>query len=98
MKMTCAACGTEVLLKEKAGFRETCPSCDAYLHSCVNCAFWVKSQCTEPSAERVRDPEGMNFCEWFKASAEGGVRRVAEDQGRNAAEEMWKKLTTKKEE
>ena len=64
--MVCASCAAPVELEGKAGFRETCPSCDAWLHSCVNCALWVREQCTEPSAEKPRDPEGQNFCEWFE--------------------------------
>ena len=95
MKMTCSACGTMVELPEKVGFRDSCPSCDAWLHSCVNCGLWINSQCTEPSAEKVRDPEGMNFCEWFQHRAQGAGRGAQENQGRDGAEEMWKKLTKK---
>jgi len=108
MKMTCAACGAQVELPEKVGVRDTCPSCDAYLHSCVNCSFWVNSLCTEPSAEKVRDPEGINFCEWFRVRTQDAstVAKAMVDKGRStqegkeggskkAAEEMWKKLTKK---
>lgn len=94
MKMTCAACGAQVELPEKVGVRDTCPSCDAYLHSCVNCSFWVNSLCTEPSAEKVRDPEGINFCEWFEGREKGQETRDKEG-GKEAAEEMWKRLTKK---
>ena len=94
MKMTCAACGVEVELPEKVGFRDTCPSCDAYLHSCVNCGFWVNSRCTEPSAEKVRYPEGINFCDWYQVrDKEQGTRDKA--SGRDEAEEMWKRLMKK---
>ena len=94
MKMTCAACSEVVKLPEKVGFRDVCSSCDAWLHACVNCSFWEKSSCTEPSAEKVRDPEGQNFCEWFKSKQEPGAGSQ-EPVGRNAAEEMWRKLTKK---
>ena len=96
--MTCAACGVEVELPEKVGFRDTCPSCDAYLHSCVNCGFWVNSRCTEPSAEKVRYPEGINFCDWFRARTQDAVRSTQEEKAagsKEAAEDMWKKLTKK---
>jgi len=98
MKMTCAACGAQVELPEKVGVRDTCPSCDAYLHSCVNCSFWVNSLCTEPSAEKVRDPEGINFCEWFRVRTQNAGRSTQErkDGGsKKDAEEMWGKLTKK---
>lgn len=78
MRINCASCGVPVDLPDKVGFRDTCPSCHAYLHSCVNCAFLVDSRCTEPSAEKVRDPEGINFCEWFKASTQHAGRSTQE--------------------
>ena len=94
MKMTCAACSEVVKLPEKVGFRETCPSCDAWLHSCVNCDFLVDRRCTEPSAEKVRDPEGINFCEWYQAR-DKGKETSDKEGGKEAAEEMWKRLTKK---
>jgi len=95
MKISCAACKTEVEFLEKVGVRDTCPSCDAWLHSCVNCDFLVKGQCTEPSAERVRDPEGMNFCDWYRPGTQNTERRTQKDKGRGEAEEMWKRITKK---
>ena len=96
MKITCAACGKLIEFPEKAGFRDTCPSCDAYVHSCLNCSLYVKGHCTEPSAEKVSAPEGMNFCEWFREIAADFADEREEGQGRDTAEEMWKKLTGKK--
>jgi hypothetical protein len=97
LNVICSACGIKNEILERVGFREVCSSCDAWLHACVNCRFWEKSSCTEPSAEKVRDPEGQNYCEWFQIRAQGAGRR-AEDEtstGKAAAEEMWKKLTKK---
>jgi len=94
MKMTCAACRSTVELPEKVGFRDTCPSCDAWLHSCVNCVFLVDGRCTEPSAEKIRDPEGMNYCDWYRERDK--IQGTGDkEQGRSEAEEMWKKLTKK---
>jgi hypothetical protein len=101
MIMTCAACGVEVELPEKVGFRDICTSCDAWLHSCVNCGLWVNSLCTEPSAERIRDPEGMNYCDWFRVRTQDAARSTQEERasgGKEAAEEMWRKLTKNKKE
>ena len=95
MNIFCAACKTEVEFLEKVGVRDTCPSCEAWLHSCVNCGLWINSQCTEPSAEKVRDPEGMNFCEWFVVSTQDAARSTQKNQRRDEAEELWKKLTKK---
>lgn len=98
MRINCASCGVPVDLPDKVGFRDTCPSCHAYLHSCVNCAFLVDSRCTEPSAEKVRDPEGINFCEWFIVRTQDAGRSTQQDSkegGKEAAEELWKKLTKK---
>lgn len=94
MRINCASCGVPVDLPDKVGFRDTCPSCHAYLHSCVNCAFLVDSRCTEPSAEKVRDPEGINFCEWYREREKGQGKRE-KTGGRDEAEELWKKLTKK---
>lgn len=98
MKIICNACSAISEFPDKVGFRDICSSCDAYLHSCENCGLYEKGHCTEPSAEKVSDPEGMNFCEWYQARAQGAGRSVQEDQGRDAAEEMWKKLIKQKEE
>jgi len=95
MKMTCAACGAKVELPEKVGFRDTCPFCDAYLHSCANCDFWMDSRCTEPAAEKIRDPEGINFCDWFRGIVVDSADEVKQNKGKEQAEELWKKLTKK---
>jgi len=96
MLIRCAACSDLVELPEKVGFRDTCPSCDAWLHSCVNCGFWEKDRCTEPSAERVGDPEGQNFCEWYRGIEADSTDKRDHPGGRGAAEDLWKKLTKKK--
>ncbi len=101
MTIVCAACSARVEFPERVGFRDTCPACDAWLHSCVNCAFWSDGQCREPSAEKVKDPEGQNYCEWFKAStqdAERSTQGKGVSGGRGAAEEMWRKLVKQKKE
>jgi len=97
--IACAACGNTVELPGRVGFRDICPSCEAWLHSCVNCEFLVNGQCTEPAAEKIRDPEGMNFCDWFSVRAQNAERSTQEERAsgsKEAAEEMWKKLTEKK--
>ena len=95
MIITCAACEATVELPEKVGFRDTCPSCNAWLHSCMNCLSWVNDQCTEPSAEKVRDPEGGNFCDWYREIVADFADKRETKGSKEAAEELWKKLTKK---
>jgi hypothetical protein len=93
--MRCSSCGSVVEILERVGFREVCPVCDAWLHACVNCRFLVAGSCTEPSAEKIRDPEMQNYCEWFKERAEDEEKGEAKGKDRDSAEEMWRKLTKK---
>ncbi len=72
-----------------------CPFCDAYLHSCANCDFWMDSRCTEPAAEKIRDPEGINFCDWYRGIVVDSADEEKTEKGKEEAEELWKKLTKK---
>ena len=50
-------------------FRETCPSCHADLHVCLNCEFYDESshhECRESQAEWVRKKDTRNTCEYFR--------------------------------
>ena len=65
---TCHHCGYQFQADFKPGFREECPKCLRDVHVCMNCIFWDKSysnECRESQAERVRDREKNNFCEYF---------------------------------
>ena len=103
MKMVCHNCGNETQIPERVGFRQTCQSCDAWLHSCVHCRFWSGSNCTEPAADKFSDPDAQNYCDWYKERAQDAPRHgsgragdlAQEGKGRNEAEELWKKLTKK---
>ena len=96
--LICRNCGQGNDIIERVGFRDTCSSCDSWLHSCVHCAFWSRGNCTEPSAERMSDPEAQNFCEWYSPSTKGEVRSAEESEGRIEAEELWRKLVKNKKE
>jgi hypothetical protein len=68
--LTCSKCGTAV--DEPIGFRSTCSSCHAFLHSCVNCRLYSPSShnhCLSSTTEYVRDAEAGNFCEEFDPAA-----------------------------
>lgn len=95
MKISCCSCGTRIDIIGKTGFRETCPFCDAWLHSCVHCRFWSGGHCTEPAAEKPGDPQAQNFCEWYReVDAESADKKEKIDT-KETAEELWKKLTEK---
>lgn len=81
---------------DRVGFRDLCPDCSAYLHSCVQCRLYVKDRCTEPQAEKVRDPGAGNYCDWFQAGVEGSSPDdPGKRSGRSEAEELWRKLKGK---
>lgn len=64
----CYKCEEELVFDVKIGRRDTCPNCDAYLHSCRNCRFWsptAHNQCLENQGEFIRDRETGNFCGHF---------------------------------
>lgn len=84
--MRCFACDTEVPLaaSERIGFRDTCEQCDADLHACRNCAHHDPSaynECRESSAERVRDRDRANRCDYFTPGEGGGGTVEAARQG-----------------
>lgn len=64
----CYKCEEELVFDVKIGRLDTCPNCNAYLHSCRNCRYWnvsAHNQCTENQGEFIRDREAGNFCNWF---------------------------------
>ncbi len=86
MAASCFACGAEVPAGGPVGRRDTCPSCDAGLHACVNCRHYdpaAARECREPHAERILDKEASNFCDLFQlgdgASRRGGPQGAARD-------------------
>ena len=68
MKRRCPKCGAEWEIKGPIGFREECPECAAFLHTCANCAHYdgPTKGCRIPTTESVRDREETNFCEEFE--------------------------------
>ena len=66
--MNCFHCGRPIEVKERVGFRDSCPACDRPAHACHNCDFYdpaYDNQCRENQAERVVDKDRANFCEYF---------------------------------
>lgn len=47
---------------------DTCPSCNADVKVCLNCAFFddgAYNECHETQAERIVEKDSSNFCEFF---------------------------------
>jgi hypothetical protein len=64
---TCHQCGAAIT--DAVRFRDTCPSCQAYLHCCLNCRLYSPSahnHCLSPTTEYVGDVAGANFCDEFE--------------------------------
>jgi len=95
--MRCFSCNdeTELAAGERIGFSDRCAHCDADLHVCRNCRFHDPSaynECRESSAERVRDRDRANRCEYFAPGArEGGQGGSAREAARTALDELFKK-------
>lgn len=70
MTFSCWKCGKRIEYPSgsRVGNRDTCPKCDADLHSCHNCQYYdpgKHNQCSETQAEWVRDKEAANYCDYF---------------------------------
>jgi len=104
----CSRCGKEAAAEAKVSRQSLCPHCGAYLHACVNCAFYApgkNNDCNEPQAEEARDKRSMNFCDYFryKESRSPGAQKPPDDPrqaardrpgniGKNAAKDRFGKL------
>ena len=94
---TCHQCGAAITGAVR--FRDTCPSCQAYLHCCLNCANYDTSSsnhCREPLAEWVSDRERANFCDFFRPTQAAIPARARGqsgplDEARSAFENLFKK-------
>lgn len=64
----CVHCGRERDAKSPPGFRETCPECDSYLHSCLNCRLYNRrgGVCSSVTAECAGLREHYNYCEEYQ--------------------------------
>jgi hypothetical protein len=95
--MRCFSCHAEIDLAagERIGFADCCESCDADLHVCLNCRFHDPSaynECRESSAERVRERDRANRCEYFApGDRKGGGGTSARGAARSALDDLFKK-------
>ncbi len=81
-------------LESKVSFRELCPHCGMDVHVCLNCRFYDpgrSNKCSEPVAEKVRDVEARNTCEYFVLGT--GEAAAVDDakKAKAALEDLFKK-------
>jgi hypothetical protein len=78
MKRRCPKCSAEWEIKGPIGFREECPECAAYLHTCANCRIFDahSGTCRSPTTEPVTDIQSINFCEEFEYGPGGDPNGV----------------------
>ena len=72
--IACYRCGASLrALSLPLSRRDQCPDCTADLHVCKMCLYFdpsVPRQCREDGAEDVSEKERVNFCDWFRPSAD----------------------------
>ncbi len=80
----CHHCRKSIGDIERVGRRDTCLSCGADLHCCLNCEFYEPTQhnqCRETEAERQVDKQVGNFCDYFSFRT-GGTAVTKKDEAR----------------
>lgn len=90
----CFSCQRDLAFAEAPGFRASCDSCHADVHVCKNCRFYdpkVYNECTEPSADVVREKERANFCEFFQPFDRDGKTGPSKDDLKALAEALFRK-------
>lgn len=93
----CAKCGTPYTLTQRLGRKESCPKCDADLHTCHNCRHFdphSHNECRETQADWVREKARANYCDYFdprrgKAGAFGW--QSEESKARARFDDLFKK-------
>lgn len=69
--IVCFRCGASLAhLSLPLSRQDSCRECGAHLHVCRMCRNFDRSavdQCAEDDAERVREKEQLNFCDWYVA-------------------------------
>ena len=94
----CHACGEEWdgSPGSQPGLNETCPKCDADLHTCLNCRHHdvnVNNECKSRTAEPVKDKDRHNHCDEFQfAEAGAGIPGPSVASSKNDMEDKWKSL------
>ena len=96
--LTCFNCGHHVELDDRLPHNATCEKCSSYLRCCLNCRFYdpnAYNECREFSAERVKEKEKANFCEFFEASSDSHFNsNKRKEEALGKLNSLFKKNTT----
>jgi hypothetical protein len=86
----CVNCGQKWELKTPPGVRQTCPSCEAHLHSCVNCRLYNRrsDRCSSVTAECTGQRDHYNYCEEYQIAQ----IRLAPDPVQDDTKAKWRAL------
>lgn len=94
-KCLCFACQKEMIFVDaKISLREECSHCGADAHVCKNCQFYdpkAYNECREPSADRVKEKDRNNFCDYFSLNQDGQATVDKAAALKAAAEALFKK-------
>jgi hypothetical protein len=89
--VACFRCGNSLAeLSLPLSRQDQCRQCGSYLHVCRMCRSYdpaAVDQCLEDDAERVRDKDVLNYCEYFVAT-EGAFDPAAKTEADTARERL----------
>ena len=91
---SCFFCHKQLDLEGKVSFRELCPHCGMDVHVCKNCGHYDpgrSNHCREPMAEKVRDAEARNTCEYFIVGEGGPLGGDDVQKAKAALDDLFKK-------
>lgn len=94
MAYQCHSCGHEPDLEVKISRRDTCESCGADLHCCLNCTFYDEAAdaCRENIRNWVRYRESSNFCPHFTFKDSEGSRVEEVQDAKSRLDALFKNL------
>lgn len=94
----CTHCGAELSVEEEIAIDARCESCDAPLHSCVNCRFFDRSapnECSQPLEAPIELKRSPNSCPLFKIKMTVALTRETTSttsDARQAFDALFKKI------
>jgi hypothetical protein len=96
MSLQCYKCGEGLsdTLKVMVSRSDTCPKCLADIRCCKMCQFYDPksyNECRENSADRVKEKEKANFCDYFKISSSYNDAEKARLEALAKAQALFKK-------
>jgi len=93
--LTCYNCGHTIELNDRVTHTATCEKCTSFLKCCLNCKFYdpnAYNECLEFSADRVKDKEKANFCDFFEpASGSNFKQNKRKDDSLKKLNDLFKK-------